>query len=160
MSNKHRQPPRETRAPASITAVSTLGPNGLRHVDLTDNPIEVRAGEQITATPREDGTLTIGIAPRVGEPITAASIRALGIPARVGDAVPPSIANTPAPVLAAMWWNNIRRAWFTGPAGAPVMVDPQPPAPSFVLPDGRPVVVSVDSGRHYRAIPPAVKVSA
>lgn len=119
MSNKHRQPPRETRAPASITAVSTLGSNGLRHVDFADNPIPLGPDDKITATPHADGTVSV------------------------------TIGGKPYP---AQWWNNIRRAWFTGPADAPVMVDPQPPPPS----EGYAARITPTLG----TIPPAVKVSA
>lgn len=56
---------------------------------------------------------------------------------------------------AGAWWNNIRRAWFTGPVDAPVMVDPQPPAPTFHI---------SHSAQHGPGsawdVPPAVKVSA
>lgn len=129
MSNKHRQPPRELRASASITAVSTLGPNGLRHVDLTDNPIELRVGEQITATPSADGTVSV------------------------------AIGGKPHP---AQWWNNIRRAWFTGPVDAPVMVDPQPPPfgtgslteAAAIMREAAPDI------RRHLSVPPAVKMTA
>lgn len=55
---------------------------------------------------------------------------------------------------AGMWWNNIRRAWFTGPAAAPVMVDPQPPAPDYALGYAGRITSTLGT------IPPAVKVSA
>lgn len=113
-------------SPAGITAVSTLGPNGVRHVDFTDNPIELRAGEQITATPHADGTVSV------------------------------TISGKPYP---AQWWNNIRRAWFTGPANAPVMVDPQPPAPSPVA-EALGIVNDVVPDIRRAFLPPAVKVSA
>lgn len=61
-----------------------------------------------------------------------------------------------------MWWNNIRRAWMTGPVNAPVMVDPQPPPfGTGSLTEAAAIMreVTPDIRRHF-AIPPAVKVSA
>jgi len=55
------------------------------------------------------------------------------------------------------WWNNLRRAWMTGPADAPVLVDPQPPAPTFAPHPGDALVLH--SGT-VSQVPPSVKVSA
>lgn len=61
-----------------------------------------------------------------------------------------------------MWWNNIRRAWFTGPVDAPVMVDPQPPPfGTGSLTEAAAIMreAAPDIRRHF-SVPPAVKVSA
>lgn len=74
----------------------------------------------------------------------------------------------------APWWNNIRRAWMTGPADAPVMVDPQPPPfgtgslaeASAIMREAAPDIRRHALGYAGRitpalgTIPPAVKVTA
>lgn len=115
--------------------VTTTGPPVLSEPLRTASGREVHDGDTVTpadpivlpAVNGTSGTLTIGVAPAI-----------------------PSADLSPNP--RAMWWNNIRRAWFTGPADAPVMVDPQPPAPQ--VHEWHSATIG------GRAIPPAVKVSA
>lgn len=52
-------------------------------------------------------------------------------------------------------WNNISRKWFRMVGGEVVAMDPQPPPPQ-----GAAIRGSLDGGRHYGAVPPAVKVMA
>ena len=83
------------------------------------------------------------------------------IPAVLAPEPARTIAYTqPAPVLAGMWWNNVRRAWFTGTPDAPVLVDPQPPAPVATrIPVTVTGVYQKDpSGVWTGPVPPAVKV--